>query len=132
MRQGHPIIENVKILVVDDDSGVRKLTVNALTYCVNREILSFKDGNAAWHYLKEGGRADIVISDVDMPGMNGIELMTRCKAHRAETIVILMSGITDNQILAERSGADAFLGKPFSLSDLFDIVQYYVVGESAG
>ncbi|HCY88178.1 MAG TPA: hypothetical protein DHV36_23780 [Desulfobacteraceae bacterium] len=132
MIQGHPIIENVKILVVDDDSGVRKLTVNALTYCVNREILSFEDATSAWHYLKDGGAADIIISDVDMPGMSGIELTTRCKADRADTIVILMSGVKANRKAAEQSGADAFLGKPFSLADLFEIVRFYVVGESAG
>ncbi len=122
----------MKILVVDDDSGIRKLTVNALTYCVNREILSFGDGLSAWQYLEEGGDADIVISDVDMPLMNGFELLSKCKAKwvdnkGASKFFILMSGRMTNEKKAELSGADAFLGKPFAINDLFNIVQCFVV-----
>lgn len=112
---------------MDDDPGVRKLIVNALTYCVNREVLSFADGAAAWQHLKNGGQADIIISDVDMPGMNGFELMSRCRAGSPPLIFILMSGVLDHRERAERSGADAFIGKPFALNDLFDIVQCFVV-----
>ena len=103
--------------------------MNALTYCVNREIASFKNGLEAWHYLEKGGEADIVISDVDMPEMNGFELLSRCKAKWADKTVILMSGIKANREKAELNGADAFLGKPFAINDLFDIVQCYVVDE---
>ena len=112
---------------MDDDSGIRKLTVNALTYCVNREIISFADGLAAWQYLDKGGDADIVISDVDMPMMNGFELLSKCKARWEDKIFILMSGRRTNAEKAELSGADAFLGKPFAINDLFNIVQCYVV-----
>lgn len=113
--------------MVDDDAGIRRFTANALTYCVNREILSFRDGAAAWEYLKNGGRADMLISDVDMPEMSGIELLTRVKARFTDMIVIIMSGKEENEAIAEANGADGFLGKPFAVTDLFDIVQAYVV-----
>jgi len=122
-----PIIQNVKILVVDDDSGIRALMVNVLTYCVNREVLSFENGQLAWQYLKEGGDADIIFCDVNMPEMTGFELMAKVKEQTPEKIFIVMSGVTANEQKAELAGADAFLGKPFTINDLFNIVQCYVV-----
>lgn len=122
-----PIIQNVKILVVDDDPGIRALMVNVLTYCVNREVLSFENGQLAWQYLNEGGDADIIFCDVNMPGMTGFELMAKVKEQTPEKIFIVMSGVTENEQKAELAGADAFLGKPFTINDLFNIVQCYVV-----
>jgi two-component system, response regulator YesN len=114
-------------MVVDDDFEIRALMVNVLTYCVNREVLSFENGQLAWQYLKEGGDADIIFSDVDMPEMTGFELMAKIKEQTPEKIFIVMSGITANEQKAELAGADAFLGKPFSINDLFNLVQCYVV-----
>lgn len=122
-----PIIQNVKILVVDDDPGIRALMVNVLTYCVNREVLSFENGQLAWQYLNEGGDADIIFCDINMPGMTGFELMAKVKEQTPEKIFIVMSGVTENEQKAEAAGADAFLGKPFTINDLFNIVQCYVV-----
>ncbi|MCP3940784.1 MAG: response regulator [Desulfobacteraceae bacterium] len=114
-------------MVVDDDSGIRDLTVNALTYCVDRKVLSFENGQFAWQYLQDGGDADIVICDVDMPVMSGFELMTKVKQKNPEKIFIIMSGEDANEKKAELAGANAFLGKPFSINDLFNLVQYYIV-----
>jgi len=124
-----PIIPNVKIIVVDDDRSIRKLIVTALMYCVNRNVLSFDNGLDAWNYIRgSDDRADIIVSDVDMPEMNGMELVSRIKGHFPDTICIIMSGDESNEEPAGRAGADAFLLKPFRISDLFDIVQTYVVG----
>jgi len=122
------MIQNVKILVVDDDSGIRDLTVNALTYCVNREVLSFESCGAAWQYIHDGGDADIVICEVDMPGMNGFELMEKVREQMPEKIFILMSCEDKNERKAEIAGASIFLGKPFTINDLFNIVQSHIVG----
>ncbi len=112
---------------MDDDSGIRDLTVNALTYCVNREVLSFENGQSAWQYLQDGNEADIVICDVDMPDMDGFELMAKIKEQTPEKIFIIMSGRDANEKKAELARADAFLAKPFSINDLFNLVQSYVV-----
>ena len=112
---------------MEDDIGIRDLTVNALTYCVNREIVSFRNGQAAWDYLERGGKADIILSDVDMPQMDGFEFMERVKAKGSDIIFIMMSGVESNEEKAEFLGADAFLAKPFAINDLFNIVQTYVV-----
>lgn len=122
-----PIIPNVKIIVVDDDRAIRELIVTTLMYCVNRHVLSFSNGLEAWNYIKKSNGIDIVISDVDMPEMNGIELISRIKTHYPDKICIIMSGDESNENPARRTGADVFLTKPFKIGDLFDIVQTYVV-----
>ena len=113
--------------MVDDDSSIRELIVTALMYCVNRDVLSFNNGLAAWNYLKKSNGIDIVVTDVDMPEMNGIELLSRIKNHYPDKICIIMSGDAANEKSARQIGADAFLTKPFKIRDLFDIVQTYVV-----
>lgn len=114
-------------MVVDDDLQVRKLTVTALSYSVNREVVSFGDGEQAWEYIQNGADVDIILSDVDMPVMDGFELMAKVQELYPEKIFIIMSGIPGYEPRAEKEGASAFLGKPFGINDLFNIVQYYVV-----
>ncbi len=121
------MIDNVKIMVVDDDKMIRKLTVTALTYCVNRKVMSFDTGVEAWDYLQNGGKADLVISDVDMPGMDGFELLARVKQNFPDKIFIITSGVCEYEERSIKEGADAFLAKPFEISDLFSIVQCFVV-----
>ncbi|MBW1894448.1 MAG: response regulator [Deltaproteobacteria bacterium] len=122
------IIPNVKIVVVDDDSSLRDLIATALMYCVNRNVLSFENGLEAWNYISSSDGIDIVVSDVNMPEMDGIELLSRIKDSYPDKICILMSGDVSNEKSAKKMGADAFLAKPFKISDLFDIVQTYIVG----
>lgn len=117
-------------MVVDDDALVRKLTVTALSYCVNREVLSFEDGSGAWAYIEDGNPVDIVISDIDMPQMSGFELMEKVRKKDPEKIFILMSGVKEYEEKSRSKGASAFLAKPFEINDLFNIVQYFVVGQS--
>ena len=117
----------MKIVVVDDDRDLRRMTATALSYCVNRDVLSFGDGEHAWNYIEQGGAFDIVISDVDMPDMNGFDLMARVREKYPDKIFIIMSGMARYEETSHRKGANAFLAKPFELNDLFNIVQYFVV-----
>jgi len=103
------------------------LTVDALSYCVNREVVSFCDGQSAWQYMAEGNEVDMVLSDVDMPGMNGLELLEKVKGKWGGKIFIIMSGREANGARGEAAGADAFLKKPFTINDLFNLVQHFVV-----
>ncbi len=116
-------------MVVDDDSLIRKLTVTALSYCVNREVLSFDDGHSALNYISDGGLVDIVISDVDMPEMSGLDLMTKVRAIDPDKIFIIMSGVGDYEEKSLQQGANGFLAKPFEITDLFDLVQCFVVDQ---
>ncbi len=82
---------------------------------------------SAWDYIQKGNEVDIVISDVDMPQINGFELMSRVKEKYPDKIFIIMSGVSGYEERSRRQGASAFLAKPFEINDLFDIVQCFVV-----
>ena len=69
----------------------------------------------------------MIISDVDMPEMDGFELLKKVKEKKSDMIVILMSGRPENEDRAAAINADAFLAKPFAINDLFNIVQTYIV-----
>ncbi len=94
---------------------------------MNRQVLSFDTGKRAWEYIEQGGSVDMVISDVDMPKMNGFELMAKVKEKYPDKIFILTSAILDYEEKSRVAGADAFLAKPFEINDLFSIVQCFIV-----
>ena len=72
-------IPNVKIAVIDDDLLGRDFIVTVLMYCVNRDVLSFDSGKAAWKYIKDHGSLDIIISGIDVSGLSGFELLSKFK-----------------------------------------------------
>ncbi|MBU4185770.1 MAG: response regulator [Proteobacteria bacterium] len=122
------IRSNVKIAVVDDDKLTRDLVVNALMYCVNRDVLSFENGFSALAYLDtDKDSPDIIVSDVDMPEMNGLALLESIKKKWPSKICVIMSEDPASEKSASDLGADAFLAKPFKITDLFNIVQKYIV-----
>jgi len=120
-------IPNVKIAVIDDDLMVRDFVVTVLMYCVNRDVLSFDSGLDAWRYIEDYESPDIIISEIDVPGLNGFELMAKFKEKSPEKKCLLMSDNPDNEQPAKKSGADAFLAKPVRVNDLFKVVQTFVV-----
>ncbi len=101
--------------------------MDVLAYSVNREVMSFNNSTDAWHYIQHPESADIILSEVDMPHMDGLELLNRVKKEYPQKICILMSGKPGYESAARQSGADAFLAKPFDINDLFEIVQAFVV-----
>jgi len=106
------------ILVVDDEPAI---TI-ALAKKLRRdgyECLTASSGEEALGRLG-AEHLDLVITDVRMPGMSGIELLKQVKLHNSNIPVIVMSAYTDINFAIEalRSRADDFLLKPFNLDDL--------------
>ena len=120
-------IPNVKIAVIDDDLMVRDFVVTVLMYCVNRDVLSFDSGLAAWRYIEDYESPDIIISEIEVPGLNGFELMAKFKEKSPGKKCLLMSDNPANEQPARNAGADAFLAKPVRVNDLFEVVQTFVV-----
>ncbi len=115
--------------MVEDDTLIRDLMVDTLTYCVNRKVTGFENTLAAWRFFENGGHAHMVLSGVDMPDMSGTELLHNLKKKDPAVIFIAMSSVPEHEVLLKNKGADAFLAKPFDINDLFNIVQHYVVGK---
>jgi DNA-binding NtrC family response regulator len=101
--------------------------VDVLAYSVNREVKAFGNASDAWEYIRNPESADIIVSDVCLPEMDGLELLKRVKSRYPKKICILMSSQPAHESAANQIGADAFIAKPFEISDLFDIVQSFVV-----
>ncbi|MFO7714091.1 response regulator [Desulfosarcina sp.] len=121
------IIPNVQIAVVEDDPLVRDFLVDTLGFSVNRKILTFESGFSAWQYILASNRIHIVFSDLNVPDIDGLELTARIKAAKSDIICILASGNPVDEARASAAGADAFVLKPYGVSDLFALVQTFVV-----
>jgi CheY-like chemotaxis protein len=120
-------IPNVKIAVIDGDLLVRDFVTTVLMYCVNRDVLSFDNGMAAWRYVQSTDSPDIVISEVAVSGLNGFEFLAKFKASHPTKKCLLMSSNPEDEQIARDSGADAFLAKPVSVNDLFEVIETFVV-----
>jgi DNA-binding NtrC family response regulator len=115
--------EQPRLLVVDDDPGIvdylldmlRQADYSVAGYTGTAEAL---DAIAAEPF-------DLVISDVEMPGMRGLELMAAIHRQRPEQLVLLMTafGSIDLAMQSVRAGACEFLTKPFRIEDLYTAVK---------
>ncbi len=107
-----------RILIVDDEDGVRKvlsLSLQATGY----EVFTAADASEA---LREVGRVlpEIVLADIKMPGMDGIELLKRIKEEHADTEVIMMTGHAELDLAVkclQHEAAD-FITKPINYAVL--------------
>jgi two-component system OmpR family response regulator len=106
------------ILVVDDEAGVRDILADALRM-QQYAVATAADGHAALREIYEGD-FDLIISDVNMPKVNGFELLERMRAAGNETPVILLTARGDRADVAVgfRAGADDYVTKPFGLEEL--------------
>ncbi|MBL8730224.1 MAG: sigma-54-dependent Fis family transcriptional regulator [Planctomycetes bacterium] len=102
------------ILIVDDHRAVREELAFALGYDGWRTVEA-ADGPAGLARARDGD-VDLVLLDVKLPGMDGLEVLTRLKEQRPELPVVMISGHgdLDTAVLAVRKGAYDFLQKPFA------------------
>lgn len=107
-----------KILIVDDEEGLRRLLVRVLGK-EGFQAVAVPSGSEALA-LVAGEDFDLVITDIQMPGMNGLELMRRLKEFDAGLPVIVMTayGTVENAVEALRIGAYDYLTKPFESDEL--------------
>ena len=115
-----------RVLVVDDSITTRTLEQSTLE-AAGYEVAVAVDGEDGWRMLQEGG-ADLVISDVEMPRMDGIELTVAIRASRrfAELPVILVTSLESPEHRARgmEAGADAYVAKSaFDQEGLLDTVR---------
>lgn len=107
-----------KALVADDERQIRDLLSEFLT-SEGYEVLLASDGEEATG-LAEREYPDVILLDVKMPGIDGIEVCKRLKAEpKTQFIpVIMITGYVDNKMAAIEAGADDFVNKPIDLVEL--------------
>ncbi len=106
------------ILVVDDEARIREVVQYALTREGFR-VSTVDDGAAALDTL-ERGEFDLVVLDVMLPGMDGLELCRRVRAASSSVPILFLSARNDeiDRVLGLELGGDAYLTKPFSPREL--------------
>jgi CheY-like chemotaxis protein len=108
------------VLVVEDEDAVRSLICGILKR-QGYTVLRAKNGGEALLVCEQhAGKISLMISDITMPGMNGVELARRFSTIRPEMKVLLMSGYAEGAILHQRVLPEdvPFLEKPFVPQDL--------------
>jgi DNA-binding response OmpR family regulator len=118
-----------KILVADDDRLTLELIERALAR-KGHEVEVFADGAEACEAIAEGDH-DLVVSDLRMPGRDGMDVLRAAKARRASTPVFLLSGAwqTEERDEALRAGAYVALQKPIDLRYLYKLIESVTVKE---
>lgn len=118
------------ILVVDDSSSLRALVKMALTRA-GYAVLEAADGKQALGQVEKAGKVNLIVSDVNMPVMDGIAFLTELKKHaRHKFIPVIMLTTEDESTKmqqAKAAGARAWLLKPFDPPTLLDAVSRVVL-----
>lgn len=113
-----------KILVIEDDSPLCWLLEKILT---DYEVVIMNNGFEAWCWLSEGNYPDLIISDIKMPSLDGIELLENLSNSGLfkDIPVIMLSGFEDSAKRKEclDLGAFTYLVKPFEPRLLLEIVE---------
>src|SRR4051794_6618803 len=108
------------VLVVEDADAVRALTGRIL-YTGGYQVISVESGAVA---LERLDAADVLVTDVVMPGMSGVELAVQARERRPALPVVFVSGYTgDTSITGSDDPATAFLAKPFDGDELLRAVR---------
>jgi two-component system, chemotaxis family, chemotaxis protein CheY len=114
-----------KIIIVDDFSGVRSIVKESL----NRRGYEVLEANNAEDALKffNGTQIDLLITDFDMPDMNGAEMVTRIRSmsRYIYTPVIILSGVRKERIEDELTDLNiaAYIQKPFDVRQFYSVVE---------
>jgi len=108
----------MKFLVVDDSSTMRRIIKNTLARLGHKEVLEAEDGAEGWKTLTENDDIDVLITDWNMPNMNGLELVKKVRAEeKYEDMPIIMvttEGGKTEVITALKAGVNNYIVKPFT------------------
>ena len=111
-------MSRVRVLVVDDDSAVRRSLSTALGRD-GYEVLAAEGGSAALAHLAAAG-VDAIVLDVAMPEPNGLEVCRRLRSRGDRTPILMLTArdLVDDRVAGLDAGADDYLVKPFALAEL--------------
>ncbi|HEX8128549.1 MAG TPA: sigma-54 dependent transcriptional regulator [Pyrinomonadaceae bacterium] len=111
------------ILIVDDEQGMRQL-LSLVFGRAGHQVRAAENGRRAVEMLRETP-ADLIVSDVRMPDMGGIELLSAARELSPDTAVVMMTAFATVETAREafKLGADDFIQKPFDVDELKLIVE---------
>lgn len=113
-------VPKAKILVVDDDSNLLELLVDTLT-AIDYQAVAAPGGIEALDLLQHDS-FDLIITDIRMPDVDGLQLLKRVRRHHPNTPVLFITGVESPEIIG-RAMPDGFLAKPFRISQLEQLIE---------
>ena len=121
-RRDASLSEPATLLVADDDPGLRESLERTLSREGYRVVLA-SDGRAALERVQSGG-IDLIVTDLKMPGLTGLELLRAAKTIAPDVDVILLTafGTVEEAVKAMKDGAYDFLTKPFRREQLIKLI----------
>ncbi len=108
----------MKILVVDDSSTMRRIIKNTLNHLGYKDLLEAEDGALAWETMTQNDDIGVLITDWNMPNMNGLELVKKVRAEQKYAdmpiIMVTTEGGKTEVITALKAGVNNYIVKPFT------------------
>jgi two-component system chemotaxis response regulator CheY len=103
-------------LVVDDSSTMRRIIRNTLGRIGHKDVEEAEDGIFAWEKFQEDGKFDVLVTDWNMPNMNGLDLVKKVRAVNKEIPIIMVTteGGKAEVITALKAGVNNYIVKPFT------------------
>ena len=125
----------MKVLVVDDSSTMRRIIVNTLARLGYKDVVQGADGLEAWEAMQANPDVNVVITDWNMPNMNGLELVKKIRAEEkyidVPIIMVTTEGGKAEVITALKAGVNNYIVKPFTPQVLKEKLQA-VLGVNEG
>jgi len=116
------------ILVVDDEKEVT-MSLKGFFTALGYDMLTALDGNEALRVIDSIKNLDLILLDVRMPGVDGIQILKHLrKTHSKTKVIIITAYDKEVKVEVEKIGIDGFFAKPIDLSKLIDRIRY-VMGE---
>ncbi|MFH1479261.1 MAG: response regulator [Candidatus Omnitrophota bacterium] len=111
-----------KILIVDDDNRIRETFKASFD---EYKIITASSGEEALKLLRQPNAIDLIIVDMMMPGMTGIDLARKIKTMDPEQKVVLLTGYSSKDVMLEalRSDVDDYIEKPFDINDTKETIE---------
>ena len=121
-----------RILVVDDAESIRTYLANFLQL-KGYDVDTAEDGRSALALLEGGAAPDVVLLDIMMPGIDGIETLAQIRERHADLPVVMLSvvGRAATIVRAMQLGASDFLNKPFEEEELEEVLNRVLSGPEA-
>jgi two-component system chemotaxis response regulator CheY len=111
------VSKNLKFLVVDDFSTMRRIVKNLLNDLGYANVVEADDGTSAWPLLQAGG-IDFLVTDWNMPGMPGLELLKQVRADpklaKMPVLMLTAEAKREQIIEAAQAGVNGYVIKPFT------------------
>lgn len=117
-----------KILIAEDEENISDFVSRGLTD-FGYDVTAVSDGAAAWELLQDSPAFDLIILDIRMPKMSGLEvcqLLRENQGYSTPVIMLTALGTTDDIVMGLHAGADDYLVKPFKFKELVARIQAHL------